>query len=72
MNYVFGKEDPRPAVHRYRTRIVFPLAYLGVLLDEMITSEEEACVAANWIIPPYPTLEDREARAGKATRRRHA
>jgi hypothetical protein len=72
MNYVYGKEDPRPAVHRYRTRIVFPLAYLGVLLDEMIASEEAACVTAKWLIPPYPTLVDDESRARKgASPHRH-
>lgn len=57
-NYIYGDDDPRPAERRYRTRIVFPLPYLAVLLAEMIDAEEIACIAANWTIPPYATLDE--------------
>lgn len=56
MNYMYPPEDPRPPEHRYRTRIVFPLAYLAAVLGEMIAQEEQECAIASYVIPPYPTL----------------
>ncbi len=55
-NYIYASNDRRLPKHRYRTRIVFPLAYLARLLDEMISNEESECNRDNWIIPDYPTL----------------
>jgi hypothetical protein len=57
MNYIYPPEDPRPPEHRYRTRIVFPLSYLAAVLAEMIDAEEKECSAAQYSIPPYPTLD---------------
>lgn len=56
MNYTYAPDDPRPPKHRYKTRIVFPLAYLATVLEEMISHEELECSSANYVIPPYPTL----------------
>jgi hypothetical protein len=58
MNYRYGEEDHRPATHRYRTRIFFPLMWLAQLLGEMVDKEERACTAAGWAIPAYPTIQE--------------
>lgn len=57
MKYCYGNDDDRPEKYRYGTRIAFPLAYLARLLAEMISKEEQQCLASTWAIPSYPTLD---------------
>lgn len=58
MNYVYGDDDPRTREKRPRTRLCFPLDFLGDVLRDAIDAEDHACEAGGFLIPAYPTLDD--------------